>query len=436
MPELHEPLSKRERQVLRLVSTGATNLQIAQELSISVNTVKVHLRNIFTKLGVTSRTEASMHAIREGWITLEPPADTPEEPESPVQANGDLPLRKPLPSRWQFWASLSTVAVLLLTLVFSLTGGRDRWFPRSNPSPSAIDFNPDERWSTRATIPSPRSDLALVAFEGSLYAIGGEGVEGVSNANEVFDPLTDSWTTLAPKPTAVAQAQGAVLRGHIYVPGGLDDQGRPTAVTEVYLIERNQWISAASLPRPLSAYALVSFEGHLYLFGGWDGSRYRDEILRYTSSTDQWETVDRLPFPWGHAGAVEANDRIFLVGGLNDDGPLDVILDYSPFFGARTTIPLPGISLGRTRVTTLGNYLIVLAEPEGASMPQLWTYNILAELWQPTESSPIGLCSGMAIGAIGTESVFLIGGKEGETTRAQTQAYRVIYFATLPGSVP
>ncbi len=66
-----EALSERELEVLQVVAAGKSNKEIADRLSISVYTVQVHLRNIYGKLGVASRTEAVTVALRRGWITLD-----------------------------------------------------------------------------------------------------------------------------------------------------------------------------------------------------------------------------------------------------------------------------------------------------------------------------------------------------------------------------
>ncbi|MDM8532172.1 response regulator transcription factor [Anaerolineales bacterium HSG25] len=63
------PLSKRETQILSLVAKGKSNAKIGQTLHIAVSTVKCHMRNIFDKLKVQSRTEAVMVTMQQGWIT-------------------------------------------------------------------------------------------------------------------------------------------------------------------------------------------------------------------------------------------------------------------------------------------------------------------------------------------------------------------------------
>jgi len=61
-------LTERERDVLRLVATGASNQEIADRLMISVNTVRSHIRNIFDKLRLENRTQAASYAINRGLI--------------------------------------------------------------------------------------------------------------------------------------------------------------------------------------------------------------------------------------------------------------------------------------------------------------------------------------------------------------------------------
>jgi len=66
-----EPLTERETDVLKLLAVGRANKEIARDLMIGEKTVKTHVSNILGKLGVQSRTQAALHAVRAGLV----PAD-------------------------------------------------------------------------------------------------------------------------------------------------------------------------------------------------------------------------------------------------------------------------------------------------------------------------------------------------------------------------
>ncbi len=71
-PEEPEQLTERETEVLRLVAAGRANKEIARDLGIGEKTVKTHVSNVLSKLGVQSRTQAALHAVRTGLVDSAP----------------------------------------------------------------------------------------------------------------------------------------------------------------------------------------------------------------------------------------------------------------------------------------------------------------------------------------------------------------------------
>lgn len=65
-PQLHEELTKRELEILQLMTKGRTNQEIAEELYIAIKTVKTHVSHILSKLEVQDRTQAVVYAFETG----------------------------------------------------------------------------------------------------------------------------------------------------------------------------------------------------------------------------------------------------------------------------------------------------------------------------------------------------------------------------------
>jgi len=70
-PEHPEDLTERETEVLKLLARGRANKQIAGSLFISEKTVKAHVSSILMKRGVRSRTQAALHAVQTGFVSID-----------------------------------------------------------------------------------------------------------------------------------------------------------------------------------------------------------------------------------------------------------------------------------------------------------------------------------------------------------------------------
>ncbi|MCL4559669.1 MAG: LuxR C-terminal-related transcriptional regulator [Chloroflexi bacterium] len=319
-------LSEREREILRLVATGASNKQIAQQLSISANTVKVHLRNIFSKIGVFSRTEATLFAIREGLVPAPNSVPSGVGTSEAVLPSESFPLDRGHPLLRQRPAVWLSLAVIILAGVIWMV-----WRVYAPAATAAPSQQPTlVRWQSKAPLPLARSGLAAAVFEDQIYAIGGESSEGVSGEVDRYQTGSNTWQTLKSKPTPVSEAQAAMIGGLVYVPGGRLASGQPTSIMEIYDPEQNLWKPGANLPAAVSGYALAVMEGKLYLFGGWDGQKALATVYEYDPDRDAWSQKTSMPTARAHAGAAVAGGRIYVIGGYDGKKTLAVNEVYSP----------------------------------------------------------------------------------------------------------
>jgi DNA-binding CsgD family transcriptional regulator/N-acetylneuraminic acid mutarotase len=413
MGEDKAELTERELEIVRAVATGATNQQIAQELMISVNTVKVHLKNIFVKLGIQSRTEVALHAVREGLIEVERPV-VPYEVVDEAEPLGREPI-----SRWKRLALVLAAALAALLV----------WLPRVEQVPastSASEFvdvpgaagvtGPElqvQRWETMAPLPTARSRLAAVYDGGLIYTIGGDTPEGVTGVVEVYDLSTNSWRSGADKPTAVHNAGAGVLGGKVYVPGGYSAEGGVIADLEIYDPQEDSWAQGASMPLGLCAYALAVVENRLYVFGGWDGAKYVASTYEYDPSSDAWSEKTPMPSARGFAAAGAVQGQIHIVGGYDGQQELDRVQRYDPSAegGGSPWVELSPMNVprGGLGVATIAGSLYAIGGGWDGYLAFNERYDPRSDAWSTIETPLVGEWRNLAVVASETR-VYALGG--------------------------
>ena len=428
----NDTLSERERETLRLLATGASNKEIARHLFISVNTVKVHLRNIFAKIGVTSRTEAAVYAIREG---LTQAADLPALAPATQELSAAIPIPLETKSKPHYFWIAALVTILLAGVVaLVVTTTQPPAIAVASPAPVAAP----QRWQELADLPTARSGLAVAVYENQIYAIGGETAQGVTGVMEQYDVATDTWITLTPKPVPVADINAAVIGGKIYIPGGRLASGGVTDVLESYDPRRALWERRAPLPVALSGYALVAFEGKLYVFGGWDSQKFLASVYEYDSDQDKW--IERTPMPTarGFAGAAVAGGKIYVIGGTAGEKALAINEEYVPErdtgdenpWTSRAPIPEARFAMG---IASIADIIHIVGGDGQAGTLHAFEYFPQRDEWQSFEFPVTELWHGPGVGVVET-NLHTFGGVRASASAPTRQhlVYQAIYMIFIP----
>ena len=446
-------LSKRELDILRLVATGASNKEIAQQLVISPNTVKVHLRNIFAKIGVASRTEATLYALKIGLISglpvnpvqedssEEQAAESPSKPVAELHLPGREAANPPDRSK-----SRQIAAWIIFSIIALLTGGlvfRQWWLNSQVPTATAtIDpaMTAINRWSSASDLPLPCKGLAVSTYERVAYLVCGETSDGITGRMFEYDPSTDAWTEKAQKPTPVSNIQAALVGERIYVPGGMLPNGIPSNLLEVYDPRQDAWEVLAPLPQPRSSYALAELEGRLYLFGGWDGARVVDTVYEYDPQENRWLERSPLPSPRSQASAVAVGSKIFVLGGT--DG-VQGLTNNDVYFPQRDqdgepaweiNASLPEGRYGMSSATLVGAIYLYGGRTSQSTMApvNLLQYAPDQDLWIVADQTNQQPTTSLAMLAWQTQIHLLGGALQDNTASRQHLVYQAVYTIQVP----
>jgi DNA-binding CsgD family transcriptional regulator len=430
-------LTRRELEILSLLAEGLSNDEIAARLVISPNTVKVHLRNIFDKMGVQSRTEATMEAVRRGWIAVpgRQPAVAP-----PAPAPAPLPAWPPPASSWQSWQGwLLLVAALLLSLLAVWPAP----MPVTPSSAPTADFTTDlttlrlgvaprqetPRWTTRASLSIPRSRAAAAVIDGRLYVVGGEAGMGDLDDHQVYDPIGDVWQRLPPRPVAARGAAAAAWEDRLYVAGGCTGNAVLTRMDRFDPASRT-WTTMAPLPAPRCALALVSYGRWLYAVGGWDGRNATATVFVYDPEGDTWENGPALPEPRADLAAVVLRDRLFVLGGYDGERQRAEMWVFDPATGRWDKAPpLPEPRAGLA-VAAEGISIYVIGGGLGNQAGLHERYDLITQAWSTLDTPRRGPWHHSVAAIIGP-NLHIVGGWTGDYSAAH-EAYQASHLLFLP----
>ncbi len=462
MAELGEDLSEREQEVLEQLVQGASNKVIASNLFISPNTVKVHLRNINTKLGASSRTEASRIALEKGLVTIpgmevvaetEPEADVGDEPaaEQPVSekmtetvgaTTPDKTTQEVQSARSPVWL-YALGAVLGLALIgfgiWYFLGQGGATVPTASYEPDPVG---DSRWFESRDLPEALSGASSASIGSNVFVIGGQQSDGTVNGDvHVYNSNDHTWWVAEPIPQPVFNASAVTLTGAsaFIVVGGETAGNNPINAVQVYDLDGRAWGELAPLPQPMSNGLLLSDGALIYYLGGDDGSGAANVGYVYDPAADRWEELPSMPEARTGATGGLVLGSIYVIGGAGSDG----ISTSNCFeFSITDSAWSECASMGNSRFNASGevilNRIYVIGGETSADFGEL--YNPESDKWeqipQPmVEGRDSPNWTNSAVSTVDSNKIYVLGGEFNNTLSTDAYFYSpLVYQSFIPSA--
>jgi N-acetylneuraminic acid mutarotase len=215
------------------------------------------------------------------------------------------------------WASAHPIPIAMNHNSAAVAAGKLYSFGGGNIRTFVYDPTSDS-WSEVASAHFQHGGTAAVGvINDKIYVAGGTGGNALQTELEVYDPVANTWTNLAPMHVPRNHCAGGVINGKFYVAAGRGSTNAETAL-EGYDPQSNSWTTLNPMPTGRSGVAAGVVHGELYVFGGEVPGGLRAEVEVYDPASNSWRRVQDMPSPrHGTWGSVIGN-KIYMPGGANE----------------------------------------------------------------------------------------------------------------------
>jgi N-acetylneuraminic acid mutarotase len=226
-------------------------------------------------------------------------------------------------------------------------GGRTLWKNSENATRANEVYDTEtDRWQTKTAMPTARYGIQANEVDGKIYLIGGwiqsesSSIADESAQTEIYDPLTDAWTTGSPMLTAVGGYASAVMDGKIYVISGVASGSTKTNLTQIYDPKTDRWSLGVPIPMSISSAAAgATTSGKaakaIYVIGGSNDAyplsgQYVNQV--YFPETNSWVMAANMPIDRAGLALTVFNDTLYVMGGGHNIFTMDstVVMQYTP----------------------------------------------------------------------------------------------------------
>jgi len=294
------------------------------------------------------------------------------------------------------WTWLSVTLILFLGGLFLIA------LPVSTHS--AQSESDRGTWRTAAPMPTKRTEVAVAALDGKIYVVGGFEKPSLGNvlnfaitpSVEMYDAVTDRWTSKAPLPVGLHHVGIGVVDGRLYVIGGYTKSGftvwNPVATVYVYDSATDSWTERAPMPSARGALSVTEHEGKLYAIGGYDRKANSPAVEVYDPLRNVWTTVASLPTPRDHLATATVAGKIYAIGGrVNGDYAqnLAVMEQYDPAADHWALVSdLPTARSGITAAVVEGKIHVFGGEGAAGTFNENEAYDPARNGWQTMAPMP------------------------------------------------